>query len=294
MGGAGPAVRRAAGGPPAATLAARECALPPSRGAAPSPPPEPPGLPASRGRYEQSAVNAVTPIEPARGPADDLVPVSGHPQFQPGVTRILLRVGHTQDQCGLPSAPMRTRSRASMPSPDSGAGWCSSSTREGPYLRARPPQIRPADSVTEMRPPVSVTTARYPGAAVAVAQTRRCPAPSRARPRAGYCQNGSSTSSSPSGGRSAAEAGVSPSISDGRTRPPAWYIQPPADEACERSVLDPSPPGLVLLLCWPQQPRPAAAACAPDPACLPVARRPAAGHPLGQPPIQLPCGQGRE
>src|SRR5260370_21121075 len=45
----------------------------------------------SRGRHEQSAVIVVTPIEPARGPADDLVPVTGHPQFQPGVTRVLLR-----------------------------------------------------------------------------------------------------------------------------------------------------------------------------------------------------------
>ena len=40
----------------------------------------------SRGRHEQSAI-----IEPARRPADDLVPVSGHPQFQPGVTRVLFR-----------------------------------------------------------------------------------------------------------------------------------------------------------------------------------------------------------
>src|SRR5439155_11843782 len=45
-----------------------------------------PGRTTSRGRHEQSAI-----IEPARGPADDLVPVSGHPQFQPGVTRVLLR-----------------------------------------------------------------------------------------------------------------------------------------------------------------------------------------------------------
>ena len=90
-GGAGPAGRRAAGGPPAATLADRESALPPSRGEARSPPPEPPGRTTSRGRHEQSAVIVVTPIEPARGPADDLVPVSGHPPFQPGVTRVLLR-----------------------------------------------------------------------------------------------------------------------------------------------------------------------------------------------------------
>ena len=45
----------------------------------------------SRGRHEQSAVIVVRPIEPARGPADDLVPVPGHPPFQPGVTRVLLR-----------------------------------------------------------------------------------------------------------------------------------------------------------------------------------------------------------
>jgi hypothetical protein len=42
-----------------------------------------------------------------------------------------------------------------MPSPDSGAAWCSSSTREGPYLRAGPAQIRPADSVTEVMPSLS-------------------------------------------------------------------------------------------------------------------------------------------
>jgi hypothetical protein len=62
-----------------------------------------------------------------------------------------------------------------------------------------------------------------------VAQTRRCPVPSRAGPHAGYCQNGSSTSSSPSGGRSSAEAGVSPSIAESlpaiapcRTCPCTW------------------------------------------------------------------------
>jgi hypothetical protein len=114
-----------------------------------------PGRTTPRGRHEQSAVIVVTPIEPGRGPTDDLVLVSGHPPFQPGVTRVLLRVRQTRDQCGLPSAPMRTRSRVSRPSPDSGAGWCSSSTRQGPYLRARPARIRPADSVTEVRPPVS-------------------------------------------------------------------------------------------------------------------------------------------
>ena len=49
------------------------------------------GRTTSRGRHQQSAVSVITPIEPARGPADDLVPVSGHPPFQPGVTRVLLR-----------------------------------------------------------------------------------------------------------------------------------------------------------------------------------------------------------
>jgi len=50
----------------------------------------------------------------------------------------------------------------------------------------------------------------------------------------------------------------------------------------------------VLLLCWPPQPV-SRRACAPDPACLPAARRPAAtGHRLGQPPIQLPLRPGRE
>lgn len=35
----------------------------------------------------------------------------------------------------------------------------------------------------------------------------------------------------------------------------------------------PPGPGLVLPLCRPQQPRSAVRACAPDPACLPAARR---------------------
>ena len=37
-----------------------------------------------RGRHEQSAITVATPIEPARGPADDLVLVTGHPQLQAG------------------------------------------------------------------------------------------------------------------------------------------------------------------------------------------------------------------
>jgi hypothetical protein len=48
-GGAGSTGRRAAGGPPAATLADRESALTPSRGAARSPPPEPRGEPRRAG-----------------------------------------------------------------------------------------------------------------------------------------------------------------------------------------------------------------------------------------------------
>ena len=43
------AVNRAAGGPPVATLADRESALPPSRGAARPPPPEPRGDPRRAG-----------------------------------------------------------------------------------------------------------------------------------------------------------------------------------------------------------------------------------------------------
>jgi hypothetical protein len=46
---AGSTGRRAAGGPPAATLADRESALPPSRGAARSPRPEPRGEPRRAG-----------------------------------------------------------------------------------------------------------------------------------------------------------------------------------------------------------------------------------------------------
>src|SRR5271165_4186697 len=83
---------------------------------------------------------------------------------------------------------------------------------EGPYLRASSAQMSPADSVTEAPDPVSVTIARWPGGTVTVVQTRRCATPSRAKP-ARYRQNGSSTISSPSGGRSAGEAGVSEATS---------------------------------------------------------------------------------
>ena len=121
-GGAGPTGHRAAGGPPAARHADRARALPPSRGAARSPPPEPPGRTTSRGRHEQSAVSVVTPVEPARGPADDLVPVSGHPPFRPGVTRVLLRgrpdagpvrapVSADADQVRGSPCPRRTQAR---------------------------------------------------------------------------------------------------------------------------------------------------------------------------------------
>ena len=57
--------------------------------------------------------------------------------------------------------------------PASGAGWCSSSTSEGPYLRASSAQICPADSVTEAAEPVWVTTAGWPGSRPAVSHIRR-------------------------------------------------------------------------------------------------------------------------
>ena len=74
------------------------------------------------------------PVERARRPADDPVPVDGHPQLEPGMAGILLRsrphtrpvraaVGTDADQVeSLP--PCRV----------SGAGWCSSRTSAGPRL----------------------------------------------------------------------------------------------------------------------------------------------------------------
>ena len=79
------------------------------------------------------AVLALARVEPARRPANDLVPVVGHPEFQPGMTGFSSAAGQMRVQCGLPSAPTRTRSSVSIPSPDSGARLCSSSTREDPY-----------------------------------------------------------------------------------------------------------------------------------------------------------------
>jgi len=72
--------------------------------------------------------------------------------------------------------------------------------------------MRPADSVTLAAAPVSVTAARWPRATVAVVQTRSCATPSPAAAPEGYRQNGTSATSSPSGGRSSAEAGVRASI----------------------------------------------------------------------------------
>ena len=174
---------------------------------------------------------ALAPVERARGPVNDLVPVSGHPQLLPGMTGIVRR---GRPHAGPVRAPVsadadQVQGLHSLPNP--GAGWCSSSTREGPCRRARSTQIRPTASVTETMPSVSVTTARYPGEAVAAAQTRKCPTPSRARPHAGYCQNGSSTSSPPSGARSSAEAGVSPSIAESL----------PAIAPCRTCSLHPAP-----------------------------------------------------
>ena len=76
--------------------------------------------------------------------------MSGHPELEAGVTGMLGRVGQTRDQCGLPSAPKRNKSRAFASSANSGARWCSSSTTDGPYLRASSTWICPAGSVTRL------------------------------------------------------------------------------------------------------------------------------------------------
>jgi len=132
------------------------------------------------------------------GPADDLVPVTGHPPFQPGVTRVLPRGrpysgpvrASRQRRCGPgPGSP--------CPSPDSGrGGWCSSSTRQGPYRRARPAQIRPADSVTEVRhASLSDNSPGIPGEAGRGGPDTQVPGPLPAPgPTPGTARNGSSTS----------------------------------------------------------------------------------------------------
>ena len=74
---------------------------------------------------------------------------------------ILLRGRPHQGPARAPISADPTRSRVSMPSPDSGAGQCSSSTSSGPYLRASSAQIRPADSVTTARCPGSVSVVTH-------------------------------------------------------------------------------------------------------------------------------------
>jgi hypothetical protein len=159
----------------------------------------------------RSVVRLLAEIEPARWLVDDPVTGGGHPEFEPGVTGIVLRGRPDPGPVWLAIGVDADESRVSTPSPNSRPRWCSSSTSPGPYRSASTARICTADSVTVPAWPVSVTAATWRGGSVAVAHTRRCATPSLATP-AGYCQNGSSATSSPSGGRSSAEAGVRPSI----------------------------------------------------------------------------------
>jgi hypothetical protein len=131
-GGAGPAGRRAAGDPAATTLADRESALPPSRGEARSPPRS---LEADHvaGHREQSAVSVVTPIEPARGPADDLVPVGG-PSTVPARRDAGSPAGRARRGTSAGSRPRRCG-----PGPGSG---CPRRTRARGGARAAPGRAR--------------------------------------------------------------------------------------------------------------------------------------------------------
>ena len=119
-------------------------------------------------------------------------------------------VGQTRVRCGLPSASMRTRSRVSAPSPNSGAGLCSSSTSEGPVPGGELAPDAPcglSDGGDASGLGYDGQVARRNSSGHPDASARRL----RAKP-AGYRQNRSSTISSPSGGKSDGEAGVRISI----------------------------------------------------------------------------------
>ena len=122
----------------------------------------------------------LAPVEPAR-PA---FRQSGGPRWPSRVPArrdedYPLGLAGRESSAGLPSAPIRTRSRISMPALSPGASGCSSSTSGGPYRSASAVRTCPADSVMEAPAPASVTTARCPGSRPAVSQTRRCATPSR-------------------------------------------------------------------------------------------------------------------
>ena len=122
----------------------------------------------------------LAPVEPVRSAFRQSGAPGGHPEFQLGVTRIIL--------WGWPDAsPVRGCHRrrygpdrgSLMPALSPGASGCSSSTSGGPYRSASAVRTCPADSVMEAPAPASVTTARCPGSRPAVSQTRRCATPSR-------------------------------------------------------------------------------------------------------------------
>ena len=115
-----------------------------------------------------SATLVLARIEPASRPVDDLVPVSGHPQLQPGVTRVLLRGRPNAGPVRAAVAPMRTGPGSACPRRTRARGGARAARGRDHACGQGAAQIRPADSVTEVMPPVSVTTARKPGNAVAV------------------------------------------------------------------------------------------------------------------------------
>ena len=121
----------------------------------------------------RSAFLVLARVEPARGLADDLVPVNRHPQFEPGVTGMLLG-GRPHGQ------PVRAAVGADAGHvegiralPGLGCQAVLEQHERGPYLRASSAQICPADSVTGAAEPVWVTTARWPGSGPAVSHIRR-------------------------------------------------------------------------------------------------------------------------
>lgn len=102
----------------------------------------------------QSVVLILAPARPARWFADNLVPGGGHPQFQSGVTRVVLR--------GRPYAqPVRAFAGAGTDQvqglrafPGLGCRAMPEQHERGPYLRASAAQMYPADSVTPAADPV--------------------------------------------------------------------------------------------------------------------------------------------
>jgi hypothetical protein len=131
------------------------------------------GLAGSARGGARSAFLVLARVEPARGLGDDLVSVNRHPQFEPGVTGIVLG-GRPHGQ------PVRAVAGADADQVEGlralaglGRGVVLEQHERGPVPAGELGPDLPADSVTEAAEPVWVTTTRWPGSRPAVSHTRR-------------------------------------------------------------------------------------------------------------------------